>query len=201
VGTGKPGQGDGATPSFYEPGGLAIAGEKLFIADTNNHAIRVVDLKTKETTTLSIRGLQPPPRVETEASEAAPNEEEIQLAPQKLRAGKSEILINIELPAGYHLNPSAPQKYSVRIERGSTSPKQGTTSDMKGRGLGLPVRVPISESAGKATVVASFTFVYCRTDDTGVCRIKTAKWLAPVELTADPDAPAQLNLSIKVPAD
>ena len=51
-GTGKPGQADGAAPSFYEPGGLALANEKLYIADTNNHAIRVVDLKTKQTSTL-----------------------------------------------------------------------------------------------------------------------------------------------------
>src|SRR5882762_7805957 len=60
AGTGKPGQSDGGKPSFYEPGGLAVAGDKLFVADTNNHAIRVVDLKTKETTTLQIKGLQPP---------------------------------------------------------------------------------------------------------------------------------------------
>src|SRR5438067_962942 len=43
VGSGKPGQVDGAHASFYEPGGLAIAHDKLYVADTNNHAIRVVD--------------------------------------------------------------------------------------------------------------------------------------------------------------
>src|SRR6266550_8133468 len=60
AGLGKPGQTDGAKPSFYEPGGLAVANDKLYVADTNNHAIRIVDLKTKETKTLQIRGLQPP---------------------------------------------------------------------------------------------------------------------------------------------
>ena len=51
-GTGKPGQSDGSTPSFYEPGGLALANGNLYVADTNNHAIRVVDLKTKRASTL-----------------------------------------------------------------------------------------------------------------------------------------------------
>src|SRR5437764_6390906 len=60
AGLGRPGQTDGPRPSFYEPGGLAVANDKLYIADTNNHAIRVVDLKTKETKTLQIKGLQPP---------------------------------------------------------------------------------------------------------------------------------------------
>src|SRR5262249_41105215 len=60
AGTGKPGKAEGGTPSFNEPGGLTIAGDKLYVADTNNHAIRVVDLKTKHTNTLAIKGLQPP---------------------------------------------------------------------------------------------------------------------------------------------
>src|SRR4029078_5867940 len=50
-GTGKPGQSDGSNASFYEPAGLSVANGKLYVADTNNHAIRVVDLKTKQTST------------------------------------------------------------------------------------------------------------------------------------------------------
>ena len=39
AGLGKPGQADGAMPSFYEPGGISIARDKLYVADSNNHAI------------------------------------------------------------------------------------------------------------------------------------------------------------------
>ena len=60
LGTGRPGAQDGRHPSFYEPAGLSIANDQLYIADTDNHAIRVVDLKTKETTTLQLKGLAPP---------------------------------------------------------------------------------------------------------------------------------------------
>src|SRR5678809_1441957 len=44
LGTGKPGQADGTSPSFYEPGGLSLANGNLYVADTNNHAIRVICL-------------------------------------------------------------------------------------------------------------------------------------------------------------
>ncbi len=86
VGSGKPGQADGAKSSFYEPGGLSVAGDRLYVADTNNHAIRVVDLKTKETKTLPIKGLQPPAANQATAGNAdvAPNAEEIKVAPQKV---------------------------------------------------------------------------------------------------------------------
>jgi DNA-binding beta-propeller fold protein YncE len=60
LGTGKVGQNDGKNPSFYEPAGLSVADGKLFIADTNNHAIRVVNLQTKEVSTLKINGLTSP---------------------------------------------------------------------------------------------------------------------------------------------
>ena len=42
---------------FDEPGGIHAAGNKLYIADTNNHAIRVLDLDTEEVSTLELSGL------------------------------------------------------------------------------------------------------------------------------------------------
>ena len=56
LGTGEPGHldGEGALAQFHEPGGLSAAADKLYVADTNNHAIRVADLRTKEVTTLEL---------------------------------------------------------------------------------------------------------------------------------------------------
>jgi thiol-disulfide isomerase/thioredoxin len=201
AGLGKPGQADGASPSFYEPGGLSVAGDKLYIADTNNHAIRVLDLKTKETKTLQIKGLQPPAGNQSATTaEVAPNGEEIKVAPQKLRAGEAAVVIDINLPAGYHLNPTAPQRYSVAIDSGGESMKTAPVDVSKTtKGLSLPMRIPIGIGAGQATARASFTFVYCREDNTGVCRIKTLQWRVPIEFTADTSAPAEIRLTASVP--
>lgn len=54
LGDGKKGLEDGAKPRFHEPNGLSGWGDKLFIADTNNHAIRVCDLKTGTVSTLPV---------------------------------------------------------------------------------------------------------------------------------------------------
>jgi thiol-disulfide isomerase/thioredoxin len=204
AGSGKPGQADGRQPSFYEPGGLAVAGDKLYVADTNNHAIRVVDLKTKETKTLSIKGLQPPASNQTPVSvDFAPNEEEIKLAPQKIRTGQSVLLINVALPPGYHLNPTAPQRYKVSVEQGGaalTIDPQNSARNTKG--LELPIRVPFAVStAGAAELRASFTFVYCREDNTGTCRIKTLAWRVPIDIVNDPALPAEIKLTASVKAE
>ena len=201
AGTRKPGQSDGVKPTFYEPGGLSVAGDKLYVADTNNHAIRVVDLNTKETKTLPIKGLQPPAANQTATNvEVAPNAEEIKVAPQKVRAGDATVFINVELPAGYHLNPSAPQRYKLTVEQGGQSliipPANATRSD---KGLSLPIRVPVRVSSpGPAELRASFTFVYCREDNTGTCRIKTLVWRAPLEIVTDAEAPNQVKLEARV---
>src|SRR5260370_3273996 len=197
----KPGQVDGAKASFYEPGGLAVAGDKLHVADTNNHAIRVVDLKTKQTKTLPIKGLLPPASNQVTANgDAAPNEDEIKLAPQKIRAGEDAVVINVELPAGYHLNPTAPQRYKVSTESGAqTLVIDQQNASRTAKSLQLPIRIPLrAVSAGVAELRASFTFVYCREDNTGTCRIKTLVWRAPVEIVADPAAPAEINLTRRV---
>jgi len=56
TGSGRPGHVDGGaqTACFYEPGGLSATGRHVYVADTNNHAVRVVDLASGEVQTLGI---------------------------------------------------------------------------------------------------------------------------------------------------
>ena len=59
AGTGSPGHVDGpfAQARFSEPCGLSITKGKMYIADTNNHTIRVADMGTSEVATLELTGL------------------------------------------------------------------------------------------------------------------------------------------------
>ncbi|HXG12556.1 MAG TPA: thioredoxin-like domain-containing protein [Gemmataceae bacterium] len=59
LGSGRPGFRDGRGPEaeFSEPGGLWAAAGRLYVADTNNHAVRVCDLASGEVRTLEITGL------------------------------------------------------------------------------------------------------------------------------------------------
>jgi thiol-disulfide isomerase/thioredoxin len=59
AGDGKPGKADDP-PRFYQPGGLSVAGTSLYVADTNNHAIRVINLQTGAVKTLDVVIPSPP---------------------------------------------------------------------------------------------------------------------------------------------
>jgi DNA-binding beta-propeller fold protein YncE len=191
LGTGKPGQVDGASPTFYEPGGLTVAFDKLYIADTNNHAVRVVDLKTRQTTTLMMKGLLPPKiaadaQPDTDTNET--DEKEITLSPQRIRSGDANIIVDVKLPSGEHLNPSAPHRYKIVVEEGSehialdAKAASRTSTDLK-----LPLSLSLKGlSPGSSRLRVQLTIYYCREDNTGTCRIKTLMWRVPVEVSSDP---------------
>jgi hypothetical protein len=196
--------------------GLSVANGKLYVADTNNHAVRVVDLKTKVTTTLNIAGLQPPASTAAamaDSAEAGPNADEIKVPQQTLRAeSDAAIVVAVELPAGYHLNPAAPQRYRVTVENGNehlglmSATELGAIGHDKSaassqKSLQLPLRLPIkTHQPGKANVSVQLTLFYCREDNTGTCRIKTLVWRVPVEVS-DTASIGEIKLSGKLTAD
>ena len=60
IGSGESGlkDGDFKSAQFFNPQGVAVDGNILYVADTNNHAIRRVDLSAKTVTTLAGTGQQ-----------------------------------------------------------------------------------------------------------------------------------------------
>src|SRR5262249_52089191 len=104
--------GIGTAAEFNEPGGLSAAGDKLYIADTNNGAIRVIDLKTDQVSTVQF----PNPeklQIGTQTTVAGGNRSaatEITLPEQTVAAGSGTITVKITLPDGYKINPDAPSR-------------------------------------------------------------------------------------------
>ncbi len=206
-GVGKPGQADGSAASFYEPGGLTIANGKLYVADTNNHAIRVVDLKTKSASTLNIKGLEPPAATaQMTSTDVAPNAEEISVPTQRLKAGGiTTVVVNVDLPEGYHLNPNAPQRYSASSNGPKNSSGLFAESGQDGvgvkelrrssKGLQLPIRIsyrPVEPGSGSLRIQA--TLFYCRKDNTGTCLIKTLVWRVPIDVARDGPGVSEIRL-------
>ncbi|MDQ3712612.1 MAG: redoxin domain-containing protein [Acidobacteriota bacterium] len=194
LGTGKSGQTDGASATFYEPAGLSIADGKLFVADTNNQAIRVVDLKTKTVSTLKIEGLAPP--VQTEIENSPSEAKEIKLETKDVATNSNNSLVfNIALPKDFHLNPNAPQRFEISTDDGQRIKIANPTQKFKA----LPVVIPFSTlQKGAANLKAKLTVYYCREDNTGVCLIKRLAWNVPLNVVADKKASKKVEISVSV---
>jgi thiol-disulfide isomerase/thioredoxin len=193
LGTGK--RGDALNPpEFSEPGGLCTAKGKLFIADTNNHAIKVADLGTREVRVLTIDGLKPP--ASANRSEPAGDEHETaeapsipQLAVQRIAAGTPlRLEIAFKLPAGYKLNKAAPA--TVRLQAPAGTPLFAPKELAKRRRAIIKndkahVTIPMAHKSGSTVLEASLTFTYCRDGVGGVCKLATARWKVPIDVAAD----------------
>jgi DNA-binding beta-propeller fold protein YncE len=168
LGTGKEGLDDGERATFDEPGGISVALGKLYIADTNNHVIRVADLKTRRVETLQIKGLdrlRPRARMEKFAGER------IELPAQAVEPGNAELLLRLELPPGYKLNAQAPSGVTVAL---------GQASPQSFRDPKFPLSVPIKVSEGETNVSVTFTLYYCESDKESLCYFKEALLSVPV---------------------
>lgn len=139
---------------------------------------------------------------------------QIKAAPQTLRAESRGFLsVQVELPAGYHLNPAAPQRYRVAIENGQRQLGLESATELGAIGHDtavseslknpqLPLRIPFrTHETGKAEVRLQLTLFYCREDNTGTCRIKTLLWRVPVEVTNGPNAPTEIKVQGKLAAE
>jgi hypothetical protein len=174
LGTGKPGFHDGDMAQFYEPGGLSIADGKLYIADTNNHAIRVADLHTKQVTTLQITG--PADAASTGTADVWPNLQEITLSVQTLREGQGRLLIDVAIPAPYKLNPGSPIECRVEVKGHPSQPGRLTTV----KDEQFPLQVPLILATDTEAITAAVSFVYCRDGEAGVCIIQSLRWMIPI---------------------
>jgi DNA-binding beta-propeller fold protein YncE len=178
LGTGKPGFRDGEMAQFYEPGGVSVADGKLYIADTNNHVIRVADLHTKQVVTLQLTGLTT--GVSTSMADVWPNLQELTLPSQTLRAGRSRLILNIKIPAPYKLNPGSSLDY--RVDVNGAAPEHGKRTSVKDGQF--PLQIPLTVTADTAELQVSLSFVYCKDGNEGACVIKSLRWTAPVRTTS-----------------
>jgi thiol-disulfide isomerase/thioredoxin len=202
AGTGEPGS-EVDPAQFDEPAGLAYAGGKLYVADTNNHAIRTIDLaQPAQVAALEIKGLEPPPPAKTDNKPSFPDAEQVTLAEAKLKPadGKVRLQVALTLPEGYKINPIAPLRYLV--EAG------GDDGPIGRRELGKLVRVekparqfaidlPADGEPGSETLKISLAYYYCQDGSEGVCKAGSVVWTLPLSVSADAaESTAQLPYAV-----
>ena len=186
VGTHEAGDSD-KPAKFYQPGGVSVAGEKLFVADTNNHKIRVVNLANNEVATLSLEGLTPP--APPARMPTFPNAKAETLAKVELGAVKQlEIQVKLPIAEGYTLNEQG--SIPVVVETPGKTDILGADYPKTGEKISPPtkeftIKVPLAKSLSSGDVfdlkISVSTFVCNK--GSGFCTIKSHIWTVPVTVT------------------
>lgn len=185
-GTGGFRDGSAAEAQFDEPGGLAYDAGKLYVADTNNDAIRVIDVKAGTVNTVVFpnpEALQIANEVTVVGGNAASGVS-VTVEAQTVKAGSGQIELNLALPEGYKLNGTAPflAEWSSDGAAVSFAKEDQTQSIVAPK---LPLSIPVTLSEGKATVKGDLTIYYCEAVKESLCFIDRVTVTIPVTVTAD----------------
>lgn len=189
LGTGKPGLTDGTakTATLDEPGGLSWSGGKLYIADTNNHLIRVYDPATKMLSTLRLSGLEKL----THKSMPQFNGKEQRVTEQAISTNARSLEITVNLPAGTKFNLEAP----FTLKAVSDKPEAVTVGDVSVTKPEKTLSIPITAKSGQATITVEMGLNYCSIGNAGLCYFKNIRAVIPIRVAEGGAASATLTLT------
>jgi thiol-disulfide isomerase/thioredoxin len=201
LGNGRAGYADGKTAQFNEPGGLSFANDTLFIADTNNHVIRTVNIRTKEVNTLQLKGVGAQISQTAQQPSIPPFAKSLDLPQKTVKADTQiQVILNILLPAGYHLNPDYPLAYRLKTETGiQPAPDNRETRLEKPE---LPVTIPftVGHDFQNTEITVFLSFFYCRKDNQGACFIDSVILHQPITTDRDSENTlVTLDYPVKIP--
>ena len=190
VGNGTPGlqDGFGTDALLAEPSGLSATTDTLYVADTNNHRIRTLDLATGELTTLALSNLE----IAT-VTMAGVIDDNVVLLPQRVAPGNVEIVLDLKVPEGYKFNTDGLFEFEWSADGELLSPRG--TARYEARGPEMPVRLAGAVGAGGGTAVLTATAVvfYCPAVDETFCLIRDVHFTAPIEV--DPAGASSIQLT------
>ncbi len=172
--------GPGVESLLSEPNGLSVANGILYIADTNNQVIRLMDLRTNAVSTLELNNLAVAARgVEGRTLK-------VSLPGQTVSPDTSTLRIRLAAPEQFHLNSLAPSELKLTS---SNAPVLELGKDTIGWTTGDPfveVLVSVSVNDGDAILTARGQVYYCRTGDEAICLIENVDIALPI--TVEPGA-------------
>ena len=171
--------GTGGAAAFEEPNGLSLVGGKLYLADTGNHTIRIIDPATGEVGTLALTNL-------AAASPRLPEDGvlRVQLPTQVVAPGVSTLRITVVSPESYKLNAAAPSRLELesssdRVVRLSETLLTWSTDEGS-----FTIPVPIELGEGEAEITGRGVVYFCRTGEEALCLIQQVELVVPVRVSA-----------------
>jgi thiol-disulfide isomerase/thioredoxin len=190
IGIGKRGVSDGpaSKASLNEPAGLCFAGGNMYIADSNNHLIRVCDLKSGIVSTMQWKGMEKLVR-NRPSLEKAPAPE---LPIQKVSSATRLLDLKLALPNGTKINPNASSKIKIKSDDAGiiapSKPEYAVENET--------ISIPIVSHLGKTKLQVELALYYCDKSNAGLCYFRDAAFTVPIEVSDAGEEKVTLNYTV-----
>ncbi|MDG2112002.1 MAG: thioredoxin-like domain-containing protein, partial [Actinomycetota bacterium] len=183
VGDGTAGLADGRgeAAQLAEPSGLSATSDRLYVADTNNHQIRVVDLSSGAISTLALSNLDLAAITVTDLSH-----DEVALAPLQLEPGRIRLSIDFDLPDGYKYNTLGTFRFEWSADDPAIVRRVGSASyEAMGPKLPKTFDIDLIAESGTNILRGETTVFYCLEEEEAFCLIRDVSFEVPIEITLE----------------
>ena len=177
AGNGEPGltDGFGGAAQLDEPSGLSGADGTLFIADTNNHRIRTLDIATGELTTLKFSNQQSAALLRRTAAD-----EIVTFPLQTVSPGTLDLTVELFVPTAYEFNSDGTFVLEIEIQNASMSRIEGRSS-YQAQGPTMPQQFSlIIEEEEDLRIQADATVFYCPARNATFCLLRHVQLAVPI---------------------
>ncbi len=193
AGSGFPGLADGAATSaaFAEPGAIVSAGGSLYTADTNNHAVRLVNLVSGDVSTLALTNLG------VAVNAASGRTIKVSLPAQEISPDAGTIELRLSAPLGYHLNDLIESRLTLQTSNADALTPSEADVSFQVSYAAVVLQVGADAAPGQAILSATGEVYYCREGEEAVCLIDKVDLALPI--TVVPGGAAVAVIAYELP--
>jgi hypothetical protein len=200
--------GNGQEALFDEPGGLDYGNGRLYVADTNNHAIRIINVEDGSVSSIffpNVTRLLPESvafsddQFVSQAPEGgidfSPDEittveglfdgEPMVFDVQVVLPGEGIILVDAQMPIGYKLNALAP--FTAIWSENDIAIVPEDARDYAVVTPELPIEFPVTFMAGQTDLRVELTIYWCEAIRETLCFVERSDVVLPILVSEDAD--------------
>ena len=175
-----------ALAAFNEPSGLCVMHGTLYVADTNNHALRAADLATGRVRTLAVAHEDAAPS----PTGKAPSPAWTELPAVTVAPGAGVLVVEVVLPDGFVPNGENPGVLAVQGEgRAQAEARVGTAPT---------VRVPLDLKKGDGALRVEGAVYFCAAE-AGACHLHRVALRLPVRVARGEARAAHVRIEVPRP--
>ncbi len=196
LGSGKSGykDGTGTNAEFNEPGGLSVDGNTLYIADTNNHLIRKVNLKTRKVETLQLTNLDM-----LKMPKPAKHPQKIVMLPgQTITSGQNQLSLNITLPNNYHFNDQAPTQFVVTFDQSIPAFNGKNSKDITRPRFPATVDLNLNGKQPQNIYIDVYAY-FCRDGNNALCQYTSYRYKIPLKYNSSGSHNIEVDHVLQIP--
>jgi thiol-disulfide isomerase/thioredoxin len=182
IGTGKKGYRDGSAKNaqLNEPNDITFLDGKFYIADTNNHLIRIYDPRTNKLSTLQFKNIEALSPVVAREKKDDFQGKRISLPEKVISQNINGINFQLKLAKGYKWTEGAPHSINIYSENESIVRIPNFSSEKNYFDTSIPIEIV---GIGKAVIRIQAVAYYCNIDEEAKCYFKAIELLQPITVT------------------